>query len=344
MELLMQSPGYNFLSAPLWLITALHLVTLTVHFIAMNFVVGGIVAILWGKFRNRWEDPPVQTFLKLFPSGLAATITLGVAPLLFLQLVYHRQVYAAAIVSGWFWLMIIAVLIVTYYLLYAVSFKSGKSGRSHGLFLTIALAGMIYVSLVYSSVFSLAERPSLIAHLYAQDQSGTIWNPELGDWVLRWLHMIFGAVTVGGFFVGLIGRNNEDAFKVGKSFFLGGLVITSLAGIGYLLSLADYLKPFMHTPGIWALTLGVLLSLGSLHMFFTKKFLPAGVMLFVSIFCMVMTRHYVRLLKLDGQFDPSSLPVQSQWGVFGIFLICFVAAIGILVYMFRLYFKSIPRT
>ena len=132
LEALMQSPGYNYLSAPLWLITALHLVTLTLHFIAMNFVVGGIVAVLWGKFRNRWEDPTVQTFLKLFPSGLAATITLGVAPLLFLTTrisspgIRRRNCKRVVLAND------NAVLIVTYYLLYAVSLRSGKSRVREG--------------------------------------------------------------------------------------------------------------------------------------------------------------------------------------------------------------------
>jgi hypothetical protein len=338
----MTAPGTNFLSAPLWLITTLHLLTLTLHFLAMNFLVGGLIAILWGKFQNRWQDPTVQMFLKLFPSAMAATVTLGVAPLLFLQLVYHREVYSAAIVSAWFWLMIIAAVIVVYYLLYAASFKA-TDGTGKSVLLTISLAGLLYVSLAYSSIFSMAEKPMLTERLYTLNQAGTVWNPELGDWVLRWLHMILGAVTVGGFFVGLLGKDNPQAFKVGKLFFVGGMVLASLVGIGYLLSLMDYLKVFMHTPGIWALTLGVLLALGSLHMFFVRKFWISGAMVFVSLFSMVTTRHFVRMVKLQGQFDPSSLPVESQWGPFLMFLICFVAAVGILWYMLRLFFSSQKR-
>ncbi len=336
----MQTPGYNFLSAPLWLITILHLLTLTLHLAAMNFLVGGIIAVLWGKFQNRWQDSTVQMFLKLFPSAMAATVTLGVAPLLFLQLVYHRQVYSAAIVSAWFWLLIIPVVITVYYLLYTASFKAKDSRNKKGILLTLALLGLLYVSLAYSSIFSMAERPVVMEHLYAQDQAGTVWNPELGDWVLRWLHMIFGAITVGGFFVGLLGKDNEQAFKVGRTFFLGGMILASLLGIGYLLSLTDYLKAFMHTGGIWALTAGVLLALGSLHMFFTRRFLISGSMLFVSLFSMVATRHYVRLLKLQGQFEPTNLPIASQWGPFLMFLICFVLALGILYYMLRLFFRA----
>ena len=97
----MNLPDYNFIPAPLWLITVLHILTLTLHFVAMNFLVGGVIIVLWGKFTDRWNHPVVKKFISAFPSAMAATVTLGVAPLLFVQLVYHRQVYAASIVSGW---------------------------------------------------------------------------------------------------------------------------------------------------------------------------------------------------------------------------------------------------
>jgi len=333
----MQLPDYNFLSAPLWLVTVLHIVTLTLHFLAMNFVVGGLIAILWGKFTDRWNNPVVSRFVKLFPSALAGTVTFGVAPLLFVQMVYHRQIYSASIVSGWFWLLIVPVVIIGYYFLYGASF--GKdSGHRKGTYLLLALIGFIYVSVVYSSVFSMAENPDHYAALYAGNQSGWLLNPNVGDWIVRWLHMITGAITVGGFFVGWLGRNDDEAFSVGKNFYLWGMAAAALFGFVYLFTLGDYLVPFMRTPGIWALTAGIVLSVGSLHFFFKKKFLPASAMLFVSLVTMVISRHYVRLLRLGDHFDPASLKVEPQWSVFIVFLISFLIAIGVVWYMLRLFF------
>ncbi|MCP4685604.1 MAG: hypothetical protein GY867_09175 [bacterium] len=175
----MQLPDYNFLSAPLWLVTALHIVTLTLHFLAMDFVVGGLIAVLWGGFTDRWNNPVVQKFIKLFPSALAATVTFGVAPLLLAQLVYHRQVYSASIVSGWFWLLIVPAVIIGYYFLYGPSFGKG-SGSRKGTYLLLAMLTFVYVSLVYSSVFSLAENPDQYKALYAGNQSGWVLNPDGG--------------------------------------------------------------------------------------------------------------------------------------------------------------------
>jgi hypothetical protein len=333
----MNLPHYEFLSAPLWLLTALHLLTLTLHFVAMNFLLGGVLIVLHAGIRKRWDDPTLLDFVRMFPSAMAATVTLGVAPLLFLQLVFHRQVYSAAIVSGWFWLGVVAAAIVAYYALYRASWKAEKSGQVSRPALVLALLGLLYISICYSSVFSMAERPGLIHDLYAKNQSGLVWNPAVGDYLLRWLHMILGAATVGGFIVGMLGRNQPETYRTGKQFFLWGMVLASVAGIAYLISLQAYLAAFMRTPAIWALTGAVLLSLGSLHFFFRKNFCASGTMLFLSMLGMVYARHTVRLVRLAGQFDPASLPVAPQWGPLLLFLVCFVIALGTVAYMVRLY-------
>jgi hypothetical protein len=257
---------------------------------------------------------------------------------LFLQLVYHRQVYSAAIVSGWFWLNVITAVIIAYYALYRAALKGEKTGKLSLPVLVLALLPLLYVSVTYSSIFSLAEHPKLIHELYAQNQSGLVWNPDIGDYGLRWLHMFLGAVTVGGFFVGMLGRDEPATYKTGKQYFVIGMALASLAGMAYLLSLLPILAAFMRTPAIWALTAAVLLSLGSLHFFFKKNFCASGTMLFVSMLGMVYARHTVRLLQLAGQFDPASWRIVPQWGPFLMFLICFVIALAVVVYMLRLFF------
>jgi len=328
----MNLPDYNFLPAPLWLITVLHLVTLTLHFVAMNFIVGGITVLLAAKLKDRWAHPLVQKFLKLFPTAMAATVTLGVAPLLFVQVVYPKQVYAASIVSGWFWLAIIFVAIAVYYLLYSAAFGKPDSPRK-GLYLGLALLGMVYIAFVYSSVFALGENPDLYRQLYAADQSGLVINTDVGSWIFRWLHMLLGALTVGSFFVGWLGREHHEVYAASRTFFLYSMVVTMLIGLVYMFTFGEYLAPFMRGRGIWSVTMGLVLSLGSLHFFFKKRFGIAATMLFTSLFMMVYTRHVVRLMYLGESFNPHDIPVRPQWSVFLLFLVFFLIAIGVIFYM-----------
>jgi hypothetical protein len=333
-------PEYTFLAGPLWLVTVLHIVTLTLHFLAMNFVVGGIIIVLWGKFGDHFNDPTVRRVIDLFPSAMALVVTLGVAPLLFVQLVYSQQVYTAAILSGWFWMGIVAAVIFSYYFLYAAAFSKAAGAGRQGWYLTLALIGLLYVAYTYSSVFSLAEHPQVHAPLYMVAPAGTALNPGFGDYIVRWLHMLFGAVTVGGFFVGLLGRDNPSAFGIGKRIFLYGTIINALVGLVYLFLLSEALLPFMRTAGIWFLTLGVAAAFGTLHFYFQKRFVWSGLVLTVAVALMVTARHYVRLVRLEPYFDPATIPVQPQWSAFVVFLIFFVVAVSVLWYMLRLFFSK----
>jgi hypothetical protein len=334
----MNLPGYEFIPAPLWLVTGLHVLTLTLHFAAMNFLVGGLVVLLFGKIEGKWDHPVVRTYLKLFPVAMAATVTLGVAPLLFVQLVYHRQVYAASIASGWFWLFIIVAVIAAYYLLYAAAFSRGENPGRRPLFLGLALLAAVYVSFVYSTVFSLAERPDLVQALYASNQSGTAIHPEPGVWGFRWIHALLGAVTVGAFFVGLLGRSSEPVYALGKRFFLWGMLAAMVAGFAYLFTLGGFIVPLMRSAAIWIVLAAIVLSLLSLHMFFTRRFALSGILVFVSLAAMVTVRHTLRLIVLEGHFDPADIPVAPQWSVFAVFLVFFVIALALVAYMLRAYF------
>jgi hypothetical protein len=334
----MNLPDSNVLPAPLWLITGLHILTLTLHFAAMNFLVGGIVALFASRLANRPENPTLRRFVALFPTAMAVTVTLGVAPLLFLQLVYPAQMYSASIVSGWFWIMVIPAAMLAYSLVYAASFASKRAAAAKTGLLWPALAALVYISLVYSSVFSMAERPDVMRALYRSNQTGLVWNPHLGDYVLRWLHMLTGAVTVGGFFVGLLARGDEAAFAAGKRVFTWGMAAAAVAGFFYLGALQDIVTPLMRSAAIWALTVAVVLSLGALHFFYQRAFVPSGLALFVSLLLMVYLRHEVRLLRLADSFDPASVRVVPQWSAFAVFLVSFLAALGLLAYMLRLFF------
>jgi hypothetical protein len=336
----MNLPGYNFLSAPLWLITILHVVTLSLHFVAMNFLFGGLIVVLLGKIDDKWRDATVARLVSLFPTAVAVTVTMGVAPLLFLQLTYYQQVYSASIVSAWPWIAIVAAVTIGYYFFYGAAFSSKNKPKRLPVYLTIGLVMLVYVSFVYSTVFSMAERPDIYRMLYAGNQSGLVVNTNAGTWLFRWLHMILGAVAVGGFFVGLVGRNNEPVYSVGKRFFLWGVIAAAVLGVVYLLTLGKHLRPFMRAPAIWLVVGAFVLTLLSLHFFAKKKFFPAALVLFVSIVGMVSARHNLRLIVLEGEFDPATIPVSPQWSAFLMFLICFVIAIGAVWYMLRLFFAD----
>lgn len=99
----------------------LYVVTLLIHVIFMNFVLAGstylFVATGMGSDACRvcvWQKLLVDWLP--FATGLA--ITAGVAPLLFVQILYQQEFYSANLLLSHRWMAILPVLIGCFYLLY----------------------------------------------------------------------------------------------------------------------------------------------------------------------------------------------------------------------------------
>jgi hypothetical protein len=128
--------------------------TLALHVLPMNYVLAGSTYLaIVGLFpmraakKNKQEsrtsededdntvenqairtpnhDAPLAALLRdWLPFAVSAAITAGVAPLLFVQLVYRRNFYTANLLLSWRWMIVIPVLIVAFYLLYLLKSKT----------------------------------------------------------------------------------------------------------------------------------------------------------------------------------------------------------------------------
>ena len=114
---------------------ALYLVTLLTHALFMSYVLGGALAVAFVRLHGVRENGPVtRTFIDWLPFALSAAITAGVAPLLFVQILYQREFYTANLLSFHRWMAILPVLIGAFYLLYLLK------ARPHARRLSAAVA------------------------------------------------------------------------------------------------------------------------------------------------------------------------------------------------------------
>lgn len=331
----MNLPDYQFIPAPLWILTGLHLLTLTLHFVAMGALAGGTAVLLGWTLKGRGHAPAGRRLAKALPMAMAATVTLGVAPLLFAQLVYHRQIYAASVASAWPWLLILAAAVLAYYLLYASALAPETSHRPR-IYLAGAVVVFLYVSFVYSATFALAERPEAYAALYASTASGLTLNHDVGEYLFRWGHMIFGALTVGAFFAAALARGDEVALGSAKRWMIVSVVGATVVGLAYLQRLGPDLAPFLGGTGLYAILASIALTALALWAFFTGRLVVSGGLLTLSVAGMAVARHTLRLVRLgEAGFEPTSLHVHPQWGVFAVFSVSLVLALAVVAWMIR---------
>jgi len=108
---------------------SLYVLTFVLHHVFMHYVLAGSLYVAWTTIwpgrdtLARAEQPLAATLRDWMPFLLSAAITVGVAPLLFIQIVYQDQFYTANLLLWWRWMVVVPVLIVAFYLLYLVKSK-----------------------------------------------------------------------------------------------------------------------------------------------------------------------------------------------------------------------------
>jgi len=118
----------------LWL--ALYIATWCLHGVFVSYVLVGSAYTLFVK------DPIADRARDLLPFMLGAGITAGVAPLLFLQLLYQERFYTANLLLGPRWGAVVPALIVGFYALYLAK----ASDRFRRIALAVATGCFLFVA------------------------------------------------------------------------------------------------------------------------------------------------------------------------------------------------------
>jgi hypothetical protein len=107
----------------------IYVLTLVAHVFLMAYVLAGSLWLSWATLFpgtglvQRTNQPLARILRDWMPFALSGAITAGVAPLLFVQILYRQQFYSANLLLGWRWMVVIPVLVVAFYLLYVMKSK-----------------------------------------------------------------------------------------------------------------------------------------------------------------------------------------------------------------------------
>jgi hypothetical protein len=337
------------LPAPVWLLKVLLLLTFFLHVVPMNLLLGGSLIALVERLRGGPETPAgrlARRLAKATPAVIAFTVTLGVAPLLFVQALYGHLFYTSSVIMAWPWLLVIPALIVVYYLAYWLSFRGERSGGAAGVVAWLLFLGAAGIAFVYANNMTLALRPEKWAHLWFREPGGMHGN--LYDMTLypRYLHFFTGAIGVAGLVVALVGsrllrREPDDGrhmVRTGGSWFIAATTMQLAFGFWFLLSLPQEVMLLLlgrHVPATITLFAAILAAGGAVAAVATALGHPrpgsrlalAAIALAATLVGMIAVRDVVRDAMLAPHFDVTSLETDAQWGVFAVFVAVLVAGL-----------------
>jgi hypothetical protein len=341
------------LPAPIWLLKLLHIVTLALHFVAVEMLLGGLLlAILFSLFRGSPASlVAARAVARRLTVVMTFVINLAVPPLLFSQVLYGRALYTSSVLIGLYWISIIGILTLTYWLLYRFSarLEAGKPAWWVGLSAWV-LAG--FIARLLSTNMTLMLRPEVWREMYSNSAMGAFL--PTGDPTLtpRWLLMMAGGLFIGGLWMMyLSGRSTFTAEE--KSFVVGaGGKIAALFGVVYLAAglwaagvQPEIVKAGLHTDSLykfagfagygWLALVAVAVVAAAVAGFgkISTAWLGwVGVLLAVLIEIMlVVYRDGVRDLTLLAKgYNVWDRAVQTNWWIVGLFLVLFVAGLGVI--------------
>jgi hypothetical protein len=192
--------------APPQVFQALMVLTWSFHIAFVHMTFGAAAVAIYGFYRRgagpHWE-PLSMAMTKAAKVGVSMLIVLGVAPLLFTQVIYDPQWYTASVLSAR-WLIVFIFTLIIGYCAWFVFYYSNKPGarRRLGVFAILGLGlflldGLIMHTLAYQSLL-----PEQWMHWYAPN--GVVDTRGAALHAIQWprfLFMIGLSVPAAGVFL-----------------------------------------------------------------------------------------------------------------------------------------------
>ena len=337
----------------------LYWITFVLHLIFMNYVLGGMVIVTvheWLAEKNSLALRGNALLMRIMPVALSLAITMGVAPLLFVQVLYGNFFYTANIMMGWWWMAVIGAVTAAFYLIYLMISLRTDESRS-GVLIKILSLIVTVLFLMTAWIFTnnavLMEHPNYWKDIYSG--AHRVMAPDPSLWP-RFFHNVVGAIAVAGLWCAAIGRYriryHTEERDLGYHLVNRGLTWTMMAvivqicvGIILVFSLGhDTNKKFMgNGPLFTGWAIGFFAAMGVLAHSMMALVKPEKPMLLwgaigltgVTLLGMTMGRDLLRQIYLEPYFKLQDLPLHysnSLW----LFLITFLLGLGILAYLIRL--------
>ncbi len=331
----------------------LYLATLVIHVLFMNYVLAGsgyLAAISLFEKRTDSEPPSlvVTTLKEWLPFMLSAAITAGIAPLLFVQILYKQNFYTANLLLFHRWMAILPVLIVAFYLLYV---WKAKRVLSWPRLVTVPLGVVTFACFAFIA-WSWTEN-----YVLSVNESAWAGHYAAGNWMYR-NREVFPrlAIWFSGAFPTLalllswqlwyLQRDRPDGEVQGRHrmslLAMGGLLIAGVAAMVYVGNVSPQIRevilskvgwPYLFLAGCgWGVQFASWVQIKRSPRFERIWLITASVGLLMTLVGTAVVREIARWTQLEGSGEFARHEQASQVGGLPVFLLFFVLNVALISY------------
>ena len=350
----------------------LGVVTFSLHMTAVNVMLGTLGLSAWGSFSQNpyWQRlaGALGTTAKV---AVSIAIVLGVAPLLFVQVIYDPFWYTSNVISAWWLLGFLAILTVAYlalYRFYGLNHQYAEDGSAlpiqgapqGGIWLVGSFILMVTCGVIMHAVVNQSLQPGEWMNWYAPEGVVDPHGRELHSiTVARVAFFLLLSIPVtAGWLFGmrryLLSAGEEDygyidfIENLAHNMARIGSLLVLLAGAAWMMTLPESMVWFRSS--LWMLLGLIPLAYFGAMSFIQKKrvlcifcnYMAFGMTLIMAIVLAALREvlRFVTLLEAAG-WDALAYKVNMDWSSTVIFFVTFLVVGGLnLTYLLTLAWKS----
>lgn len=331
----------------------LGVLTFALHILFVQLMLGTSAITIFGSLKNdaHWRRL-AAAMLEISKVSVSVAIVIGVAPLLFVQVVYDPHWYTSNVLSADWVIAFILILILAYWAMYAYYFLNGKNKdktqKPRGRYwMMISIVLMLVVGFIMHSLTSQILRPELWQSWYVQNQIVDYSGSKLHTYNL-WRFAFFIAMSIpvtGAMLVTYrrfkMVREDADmayldwAAEVGKKWIAVGSVVGFIFYVAWMMTIPETAGDF--GTSIWSIIGGVAVLLpaiwsfvrlrGNSYHFCSYMALPIAL---VAGLLVAIVREMLRYDILDGFFGYNFMDykIVMDWYSTGLFFLTFAIVGG----------------
>lgn len=350
----------------------LGVVTFALHMTAVNVMLGTLGLSAWGSFSQNpyWQRlaGALGTTAKV---AVSIAIVLGVAPLLFVQVIYDPFWYTSNVISAWWLLGFLAILTVAYlalYRFYGLNHQYAEDGSAlpiqgapqGGLWLVGSFILMVTCGVIMHAVVNQSLQPGEWMNWYAPEGVVDPHGRELHSITIARVafFLLLSIPVTAGWLFGmrryLLSAGEEDygyidfIENLAHNMARIGSLLVLLAGAAWMMTLPESMVWFRSS--IWMLLGLIPLAYFGAMSFIQKKrvlcifcnYMAFGMTLIMAIVLAALREvlRFVTLLEAAG-WDALAYKVNMDWSSTVIFFVTFLVVGGLnLTYLLTLAWKS----
>lgn len=362
------------LPAPVVIFKILLLITSSLHFVAVEVLLGGILlAVLMNRVAPSQSRYSVEgrdrlsaawVMAKRLPVVMTFVINFAVPPLLFNQVLYGSALYTSSVLLGAYWISIVGFLMFCYWLLYKFADRCSR-GDSALWFGFLAWMAAASVGKILSMNTTLMLRPEVWQQMYSLNALGLFFAPADPTMVPRWAFMVLGGLVGAGAWMLWLGSRpsptpsvREYLSRLGGYLLLVGVPVQLLTGYRVWMVQPEYVREASLQSGLFGVSwpLFVLCWVALWVIGFNRVKWNGSIRLsgnltailgVVGFFFMAVARDAIRDITLSNKgYDvwKRSAEAQTDYLILAAFLLLFIAGLCVVAWMIWVSWKSKPTS